>query len=660
MRELVWIPILLSAVVIGGRAFAENHHTTNPDQPVLATETLKAVLSWRMEPRFEAGWLAYSPDTHTYDPRYVRPQFVAVDLDACGSRGGDADIQEISIEITRANDGSRAFATTMPAGECISRAQLPFGEYEATTQVINLSGESDALKVPINVRDLLIVSLGDSLSSGEGNPDRPAVLKPLNFDGTSIPAGSSCEDLDDGSIVGFDELELLLDDDLSLPVDSPAGWVDRRCHRSKTSAPALAASAIEDDDEHSSVTFLSLACSGASLRSGLLDPYEGQERVSPADEPVADIASQIEELQTLAGDRRVDALIMSTSINDINFSTIVEKAASAGFDDWRTEGDRIFSNGMANVRPGYVELARRLKRNLDIGEVYIIGYPHTIMRDSEDRKGGCGLLGNPINGISGREVDLLETYGQEVYFAAREATRNYDWNFFETRDLFHKRGYCSSDSRRYMVRYKDSCLMMGKKDGMLHPNRRGHEAIAERITEGLVFGPTPKPFRKLIVTIEAVHVKDTSDPQSRAEMTVSIAGGPGDIREVRVKANTLTPIPATIGTFTKSLWQAPTLPRFATSGSVIVFGTLAGQTSLIAGPPIDPLMDPLPGRYFGHRLDFLPEANFGETDGLAVDEYRFAQGVLEIHYRASVSVIPEVSSAEPVAPGVLTNPLGPQ
>ena len=71
------------------------------------------------------------------------------------------------------------------------------------------------------LQDFLVVGMGDSLGSGEGNPES-------------------------GTGTG-------------------AKWQNKRCDRSFLSYQALAAMAIERADEKTSVTFVHLACSGASI-----------------------------------------------------------------------------------------------------------------------------------------------------------------------------------------------------------------------------------------------------------------------------------------------------------------------------------------------------------------------------------------------------------
>jgi FG-GAP-like repeat len=70
---------------------------------------------------------------------------------------------------------------------------------------------------------------------------------------------------------------------ISQAVEKGPVWEDKRCHRSANAGPAQAALEIERSDPHTSVTFLSYACSGASITEGLVGWYDG---VEPPSNPV--------------------------------------------------------------------------------------------------------------------------------------------------------------------------------------------------------------------------------------------------------------------------------------------------------------------------------------------------------------------------------------
>ena len=128
-------------------------------------------------------------------------------------------------------------------------------------------------QAPVWVRDRLIVGIGDSFSSGEGNPDSPV----------EIDRGSRRAGLNMAFVYDPESQRVKYAKSYSLPVrqrNAPAGWLDRKCHRSAYSYHLRTALQVAlADPKHSAVTFLGFACSGAELTEGLLLPYAGVETV---------------------------------------------------------------------------------------------------------------------------------------------------------------------------------------------------------------------------------------------------------------------------------------------------------------------------------------------------------------------------------------------
>jgi len=129
---------------------------------------------------------------------------------------------------------------------------------------------------PINfnidaVNDVLVVGLGDSFSSGEGNPDVPAKMR----------WGSQSQDP-----LIQDSQAPLASDQTWIPLRKADGdyfaaqWIDRACHRSAYSYQLRAALYLAVKDPHRAITFLSYACSGAEINEGLFNPYMGPEFVT--------------------------------------------------------------------------------------------------------------------------------------------------------------------------------------------------------------------------------------------------------------------------------------------------------------------------------------------------------------------------------------------
>jgi hypothetical protein len=205
------------------------------------------------------------------------------------------------------------------------------GAYQVELTITNpdgtpFEGRAEPYRQEVVVRDYLIVSLGDSYASGEGNPDVPQVVDDSR---TTNPLKR---------------------------VVKPPRWQDERCHRSSWAGPAQAALAIERADPHSSVTFLSFACSNATIDTpsfgggnpldpyapaderkptgtGILGPYRGVEPPNgedPAPEQWNDhLPSQMDQLTdavtTPGGQRRhIDALTISGGGNDIGFGRIAQ------------------------------------------------------------------------------------------------------------------------------------------------------------------------------------------------------------------------------------------------------------------------------------------------------------------------------------------------
>lgn len=142
------------------------------------------------------------------------------------------------------------------------RAQIAYGDrYEL--EVSHSSGERfDAV---VEVQDKLVVSIGDSFASGEGNPDVPVKL------------------YEDDAIVPYTNTKGNRDYQYGLPYRSKksgsyARWLDTRCHRSMYAPPTRAAIALAMvEPRHHAITYVTYACSGAQITSGLFWPQDGVE-----------------------------------------------------------------------------------------------------------------------------------------------------------------------------------------------------------------------------------------------------------------------------------------------------------------------------------------------------------------------------------------------
>ena len=118
------------------------------------------------------------------------------------------------------------------------------------------------------VTERLVVGLGDSYASGEGNPDRPTLWAAIP--GVAAPSVTMPADRNGRRRDRLGLWDRRPDGPLaSAPVEADAQWWDNACHRSLLSQQALAAMAHAAADRHRRVMFLSFACSGATVFDGV-------------------------------------------------------------------------------------------------------------------------------------------------------------------------------------------------------------------------------------------------------------------------------------------------------------------------------------------------------------------------------------------------------
>lgn len=244
-------------------------------------------------------------DLYQYDPAWVSStrRIVLLDLITLAHPGADRDPRtETCIWIME-----RGGQSTEQSGRCTDfRVEVEVDEdFVVRGRRVGEPPEHnvEALVAP---RNITIVALGDSLSSGEGNPHgewRLLTLRP-----------------------------------------HAAQWLDTRCHRSLMSGQSLAAAYIARHNPHTSVTLLHYGCSGASIADGIVGPWAFMETAAVANrragyyaaftseeedppfqafEP-ADIApSQIAQAHRDLGSTRPDMVFVSAGINDIGFAGII-------------------------------------------------------------------------------------------------------------------------------------------------------------------------------------------------------------------------------------------------------------------------------------------------------------------------------------------------
>ena len=205
---------------------------------------------------------------------YLEDSGFPVTLNACKSEGDTYrwKIQRGGKVIQRSDTAKLGKKT------CRTTVRLPEGLHSFTLTVRSGSKFSRQSMVA-NISNYLVVVMGDSYASGEGNP--------RNVDAWLNNRGFPFEPY----------------------------WDNDQCNRSVHGAPAQAALQLEQASKKSSITLVDVSCSGATVQKGILGPqYRGMK-------------SQIESVSELIKDRNIDAVVMSVGGNDVGFSSILTSCA---------------------------------------------------------------------------------------------------------------------------------------------------------------------------------------------------------------------------------------------------------------------------------------------------------------------------------------------
>jgi hypothetical protein len=377
------------------------------------TVTLRPSFLWSMQPRFGLDADADGLIDHTNTTEYVHNRHpgscsagcpdasFAVTLDASRSRVEGAGFEVRQYRWVVAGGGMTAplaFVRTSPRLDLL----LPEGTYRVGLTVlfhVNDRPASARIDRIVEVDDLLVVAIGDSYASGEGNPEVRRT---------------------DGGVARWAD-----------SADPLAAGRHEAARRSTIAWPARTALLLERRDPHSSVTFVSVASSGATVGNGVLGAQ-------------GDLPAQIDQVRRLVGDRDIDLLLVSIGGNDIGFARIVRGLVDADpqmdpvcYDtdldnvwlaaadgDWRRSsslsfdiGDPLFVHCKATgasgpVLPGLIGLGAELDRLADEleglgGRVAIMEYPDPTGGGRDD--GLCDeIVGDATPPLRFHEIDRLE------------------------------------------------------------------------------------------------------------------------------------------------------------------------------------------------------------------------------------------------------------
>jgi lysophospholipase L1-like esterase len=270
--------------------------------------------------------------------------------------------------LSASNDGAiiTAFSNTP-----VLDIELYEGDWSVELARVDDAGSrSDGREITITVDDYLIVQIGDSFSAGEGAPEQDA-------DGRLWGWG------DDGTGPNQDHQD---------------------SHRSSKTWGSLFAVDVENLTDRSSVTYLNLAVTGHEIDN---------------------IAGQVDQLQSLVGQRPIDVLLVSAGGNDAGFTNsmaayILREPVALGLElgaslgaikqaietgDWLIGDVTGFSAGMFAI---LLELDRLAPTNVAEWPVAKLGLNH--LENGRDGVGGYSGEGGLADQLDRLGVDPANVY----------------------------------------------------------------------------------------------------------------------------------------------------------------------------------------------------------------------------------------------------------
>jgi hypothetical protein len=203
----------------------------------------------------------------------------------------------------------------------------------ASVDIVLLDGTALRLVSEIQVRDVLVAGMGDSIAAGEGNPDQPVRLSEQGFCFKRFGGGEYYRPGRAG-FSGNKSCATMAGDDprTSDWAQRSARWLSGPCHRSLYSYQMRTALGLAVENPHVAITFIPLGCSGATINAGFLNSQRARECPNPGSSLACSgtVRAQIAELTELLAaarrhqaDRSLDLVLLTIGANDILFSGLI-------------------------------------------------------------------------------------------------------------------------------------------------------------------------------------------------------------------------------------------------------------------------------------------------------------------------------------------------
>ena len=385
-----------------------------------------------------------------FKENYLNPKSFAIRLEARLPEGGALPRCEWTTGSGRTaqkHDGCRDVELRIPAGS--TKIALSMFLPDGTVQT------AETIATPT---DIFIAGLGDSFTSGEGNPDVPVKLQSVGDSGICYLRLYNLGAL--GGLTGFSrhstEMTNINDGDrpFFLPsrdtwhidrscpgagenqtrfdapewVDGRAKWLHAPCHRSLYGHQLRAALALAIENEHRTVTYLPLGCTGAEIEDGLFNGQKSREILVRGNRTAPSITEgQISNLQkrVASSGRKLDLVFLAIGGNDAGFSGLVGNIIIRGsVERWLLglagtlttpeQSSVLLRKVPSNFRK--LRIALRPLIGGDFSRVVYLPYPNPTKHDDGIACGSTrrGFDGHPAFGVDGATVDATSKYADEV------------------------------------------------------------------------------------------------------------------------------------------------------------------------------------------------------------------------------------------------------
>ncbi len=369
------------------------------------------------------------------------------------------------------------------------------GTYTVTVDRMSGTAVNETKTATLTLEDYLVVSIGDSAASGQGNPDIPGT--PADYDDHPaweyfIPILNLYVLTDDIYNWGKNSVATLSPQiargaKVHLHMDPDPTWLEKEAYRSLRSGHAYAAQLLEDRAKGTLVTFLPFGRTDSEIHNGLIGPRTSNG--VPSDYWIGNLG-QVDEVRTTVGARRIDALLIYIGINDIGVSGTLEELVE-GDSPILGQGDpaqarmlagKVASDRLEALPQKFDELATVLS-TLNVGQIYLTEYPTGLFDDVKGNPApGCELFEFPTLNIDIEDAQLVQSIASQLNDVLKAAADKYHWIYVGGIDQrLRGRGYCTPRDGRAFVTCTESLLMQGDTEGTVHPNVSGHQVIAKAV-----------------------------------------------------------------------------------------------------------------------------------------------------------------------------------